>query len=288
MSIPRYWKRASKIVKSREGKELKLTAWGWSDVGDDDARKMAERRVQDNASRVLTSASKDEYPYPRTPLREEIIEDISLRGEEFDIITRNRYGASVLNSSSVYFADIDFDGSATKQSVFGALGRLFGKKPDKSVRDLTEEGAFERIDKFLTLNRGWGFRIYRTFGGLRLIATHGRVKVSDSSAIETLKSLGSDPRYIKLCEIQSCYRARLSPKPWRCGFRAPTITYPFENEESLREFDDWKRGYEASAGGFAACKYIKSMGLSVVGSDVSEIVSLHDERTGALTGMPLA
>jgi len=30
-----------------------------------------------------------------------------------------------------------------------------------------------------------------------------------------MRFLRSDPEYVKLCRIQECYRARLTPKPWR-------------------------------------------------------------------------
>jgi hypothetical protein len=34
-----------------------------------------------------------------------------------------------------------------------------------------------------------------------------------------MQFLRCDPDYIKLCRVQKCYRARLTPKPWRdkCG-----------------------------------------------------------------------
>jgi hypothetical protein len=32
-----------------------------------------------------------------------------------------------------------------------------------------------------------------------------------------MRFLRADPDYVRLCAVQECYRARLTPKPWRCG-----------------------------------------------------------------------
>ncbi len=63
----------------------------------------------------------------------------------------------------------------------------------------------------------WGWRIYRTKAGFRLLATHRPVFPSEPLAEEAFQEFKADILYRKLCVNQKCFRARLTPKSWRCG-----------------------------------------------------------------------
>jgi hypothetical protein len=61
------------------------------------------------------------------------------------------------------------------------------------------------------------FRVYLTAKGLRVVCTSALLpwEKHDWLATRLMKYLGADPDYIRLCGEQKCYRARLTPKPWR-------------------------------------------------------------------------
>ncbi len=58
-------------------------------------------------------------------------------------------------------------------------------------------------------------RLYGTYAGWRVIITAPTYPAGSGESWELMRTLGADPRYMKLCDEQKCYRARLTPKPWR-------------------------------------------------------------------------
>ena len=144
------------------------------------------------------------------------------------VVTRNSYGSLVLNAERVMFVEIDFPevstGEATKHFFARLLGRA--KKTPEAER---EEKARASMEQFMAANQGWGLRLYRTFAGLRGIVTHDLFDPKSDFALDVLKRMDSDLLYIRLCKAQECFRARLTPKPWRCGHHANTVRYPIED-----------------------------------------------------------
>ena len=65
------------------------------------------------------------------------------------------------------------------------------------------------FDEVCRLQPGFGFRIYRTRAGFRLLVTSGTFDPSAAETLALLKEFGSDPLYIRLCKAQECFRARL-------------------------------------------------------------------------------
>jgi len=61
------------------------------------------------------------------------------------------------------------------------------------------------------------FRVYRTFAGCRVACTSRPFAwaVDAWQAERLMRFLDADPKYAALCGKQKCYRARLTPKPWR-------------------------------------------------------------------------
>jgi hypothetical protein len=61
------------------------------------------------AEKVSTGVDLDRYGYGECPLREEIIQPLpSYSGSELSVVTRNVYGALVLNTTNTMFVCIDF------------------------------------------------------------------------------------------------------------------------------------------------------------------------------------
>ena len=176
------------------------------------------------------------------PLREEIIEEFESRGQTDAVLSRNAYGSLVLNTASVFFADIDLPQART--SLFG---KLFGGKAHDPTAAIVE-----RIQAVVASN-GVGVRVYRTAAGFRCLGRSLPMLPESGESQQLLQSLGSDPLYVRLCASQKCFRARLTPKPWRIGCRNPPDRFPFRSSQSEREFRDWVIEYDRRRLGFTVC-----------------------------------
>lgn len=273
MKFARYWANAGSSTTRADGAEVYLNIWASSDEGQAMAQAEAERRLQRMKERVARGGFEalQRYGYGDRAMREPVLEEMPGAA-----ITRNSYGCEVLNTERVMFVDIDLP--EIRQP--GALGRLFGAKPaaDPAI------AALATVEAWLARNPDWGFRAYRTRGGLRLLATHA--PVDPAAALETMARLGADPLYVRLCKSQQSFRARLTPKPWRCEMRAPDVRWPFENEKLAQRFERWREEYLKKSCDYAVCAFVRALGNSAVHPEAAQIVRLHDGRTvGAL---PLA
>jgi len=74
-------------------------------------------------------------------------------------------------------------------------------------------------------------------------------------------AIHADPLYALMCKNQSCFRARLSAKPWRIGMtqhiRPRPGTWPIA-EVHHQERQRWIDEYEAKAQHYRACSYWKA------------------------------
>lgn len=148
-------------------------------------------------------------------------------------VVENRYGSEVLvtrDLSALPMVDVDGPGSIP----------LFHER----LMALELYGSVE-------------LRCYRTAEGWRLLVVSDSLR-PDGPLFELLhRGMGGDERYLKLCQKQQTYRARLTPKPWR------------NRDGSDRA---------------ATCRFEGSIG-ACLGSPCArliQLVELHDQRTRAL------
>jgi hypothetical protein len=90
-----------------------------------------------------------------------------------------------------------------------------------------------------------------------------------------------------LCKIQESFRARLTPKPWRCGQPNPPVSFPRDPEDEAL-FANWLEAYDRAASEKATCRFVEAIGWGRTNADTDRIVRLHDERTKAGSDLPLA
>ena len=90
-----------------------------------------------------------------------------------------------------------------------------------------------------------------------------------ADSLEILQALGSDPLYVRLCQAQACFRARLTPKPWRCQVQPPPNQYPWENANEEARYRAWERDYLAGSARYAVCRLIKELGPAETHPDVT-------------------
>ncbi len=252
------------------------------------------------------------------PIREEVI---SRHGAT--VVTRNIYGARCLNTPDALFVDIDlhdetpwqltatvvavltvcafalrtrFDPAMIVLAMVVALlfSRALASRVFWLFRRLSgsaEQVALRRVREFVRSHPGWNFRVYRTPAGLRALATHATFD-TDSNEVDTcFKSLGTDPTYARMCHNQKCFRARLSPKPWRIGIAAHIKPRPGVwpvAPERLPARQDWVRAYEKAALGYAACHFIEQFGSGFVHPEIAHVIELHDGMCQATSALPLA
>ncbi len=299
---------------------------GWSDVSQQEADLMAKTRLND-AFEKLVSGEKITLVERRVsyngaegmPIREEILEEI---GDT--VITRNIYGAHCLNVQNTLFADIDFDTISRSyminltawagflisvitffitKKIYLALGifslfliiRVILKKrylnDYKKTLESIEKKSLSNIDSFCKKHPEFKFRVYRTPSGLRLLALNDSYNPKDNSTIEFLKELGSDSNYIQMCVNQNCFRARVSPKPWRINLKDSLphkkAVWPY-SPEILEERRKWIEKYEAKSSDYASCKYIDTIGTGGECSEAVKVQELHDNLCRAFEELPTA
>lgn len=222
----------------------------------------------------------DRYLYQVRITEERLIQIIFATGQtgyqsyrnEVARITENRYGAEVLNAFRVMFVDVDTVLERTDLS---------------SAPIISEEQANQLLDDFVAAHPDYGFRVYKTFAGLRYLCTSGLFDPASVTVKDTLTALNADQSYRALCRIQKCFRARLTPKPWRCGAGSGPSFFKLMNLRKP-EYAAWRANYLTKIPNFATCAFQRVVGNAAVHPECSQIVALHDQLTQATSGKPLA
>lgn len=305
------WSDESELAAQRHAEERVKEAFAQLDSGEKPTRR--EPKVPYNGAEGV-------------PIREEIIErhgDI--------IITRNAYGALCLNTPDVLFADVDVQRQpGAKTNVLSclvlliigfvmvgiAMGAGLIAKPWiaflsvvivsaflfhtvarvafkflERTQGSPEEQALARVRTFSQRHPGCHLRVYSTPAGLRVLAMHATFGPNAPETMEFFGALKTDPIYVRMCQRQNCFRARVSPKPWRVGYGTHLKPRPGVwpiNPDRLPDRVRWVEGYEKASVGFAACRFVERLGAGTVDPKAERVRSWHDQYSGADTGLALA
>lgn len=275
MNFPRFWAR---------GESGGFSAWRWSDGSIDEAKRAAQAAAERLAMLFRTKQlPADKYGYGNRPLREPVLRELrNAAGELEAAVTRNSYGCEVLNTSGALFVDIDLPEPKKGGGLFGSLFGKHAEPEDPAKAAIAKAGAWAQA------NPGWNWRIYRTRGGLRLLATHALFDPADPVCEKVFAAVDADPLYRRLCRTQECFRARLTPKPWRCKIGTPPARWPFANPGEEQEFANWDSKYQAACKAKATCQLI-DQGPGKIHEELKGILTLHDQMTRAASiGFELA
>ena len=272
MQFFKYWTRANRSVVGKHG-TFDVSCCGYSNESLEDALRLAEQRAESTAKRLANAEPVHDNYYGTNAMQEEVVESFEDDGNTIAIISRNRYGCLVLNTPHVFFADVDKPKSQSSgvTSILGMFG--FGKKQETPT---AEAMLIQTIQESCRNNRSLGLRLYRTMNGYRVILTSETIPADQPRSQELLKSFRSDGLYMLLCKTQQCYRARLTPKPWRCGSSRPPFRFPFQNDTQEHAYRKWETAYENIMGNFATCAFIGQFGSPDLHPEVEKIVQLHD------------
>jgi len=301
MNIPKYWERKD-VTFDIDGEEAQCTVWGYSDGDPEVARRMIEEKIPkvEEAIRLAWSArtqsDREDY-YHVDAIREQRMEEFLQDGEEIAVITRNCYGAKIINCPEVMFVDIDTEEEAWYDwgHNSGCLGLFLGSSPKEPAEPAPRPepsqaklDALARVKGYVDSNPGTGFRIYETTLGLRLIATNQLYEPASDEAMAIMKNLHSDELYMRLCRVQKCFRARLTPKPWRIGVsRAPWARAWGGPGSPHAGYDSWLENYTTVSKGYQACRFMEKIGLEAPDPAIKEVVRVHDENCGVAGDLQL-
>ncbi|MCB9260937.1 MAG: hypothetical protein H6607_00975 [Flavobacteriales bacterium] len=250
---------------------------GGSNQSYEDALSKAVAKADIVSARIEGKRIPSKPHYYEVEIREEIIATI----DEKNIITRNRYGALVLNSQNVMSIDIDSDyflQATARRGLRKLFKFIFGiSESDPDILSQIEK-IIKRLDSPLT------FRIYQTFAGYRLLVMGHKFEANHFQTKEYFKIFHSDPLYAHLCFKQNCFRSRLSAKPWRIGLKRKKIIFPFRTETENEEHTIWVRGYHQRADQYSVCRFVKQ-----IGPDCSDkVIDYHDKFCKVHSSLPLA
>ncbi|ASP39003.1 hypothetical protein CHH28_10075 [Bacterioplanes sanyensis] len=312
MIVPKYWSEAQQTAPVANGQRT-IKRFGWSDSSQQAAEQHAQQRLAEALETLAATGSvrrmDHKVAYNSTeglPIREEVIanyDDI--------VISRNAYGALCLNTPSVLFADIDFDphhGGLTLPwllplviglglswvfapdstgwllglgitLVISLISWLLAKRKKVEQRRGEGERQLENIRAFSQRYPELHLRIYRTPAGYRVLCMNELFDPRSDRAQQLLKELHCDPLYSQLCFNQQCFRARVSPKPWRIGMQRmqpASGVWPIKAER-MPQRSAWVQQYEQTASTYAACHYVERLGAQQTLPETEQVQRLHDD-----------
>ncbi|HIF31073.1 MAG TPA: hypothetical protein EYG57_07900 [Planctomycetes bacterium] len=283
MKVFKYWARATASVDSPQG-PWELGQYAGSNESPEQAQQRAEERVRVARQRLSGQhlPPHQQYDYgEQGALREEVVEEYPDNGQLKAVITRNIYGALVLNTADLLIADIDLP----VESATSAFARWWNQLWGRSVES-PQAKIIDRVQRVAT-EQGLSLRLYRTFAGFRCLVTNRTFEPTSDEATALLADLDTDPLYIKLCTAQECFRARLSPKPWRCNLPRPPHRFPYRSAAAAAAQQKWEEKYAAAVSDYSTCQLIESFGDSRAIASLRSLVDLHDRLACAGDG-PLA
>lgn len=264
---------SSKIITTNiNGKNRsyqRTTCYGGSNISIEDAKIKAQQKLE--RLKALINGAPNDLDY-----EVDICEELIYKLNESNLITRNRYGALVLNTDEIMFIDVD----SPKITFSRLIYSLFGSKID--AKKLMLKDILTEINK--PKHQHFSFRIYETFKGYRIIVCGAPFDPKSKSSNRIMIDFNADYLYRILCKKQECYRARLTPKPFRVGLKNLNYKFPRIDKYEKERLLNWVNKYDEKSKNYASCKFISAHNYTYK----NNIVELHDKITDAYTTKPLA
>lgn len=286
----KYWARATAKAATNEGDSFDLCAWAGSALNTDDATVKAQSRLAQWQQTLSQSRDafydQHDYGYSKGPQREELL----TAGPWLDdanhelgcrwLVTRARYGAEILNAAQLAMLDLDMRGLG--------LGWWW-----KSLFRSAAERQRLRLDalrQWIDNHPSWGARVYSTAAGFRVLITHHPFQVRDAAIQDLMRLTQTDRLYQRLCLFQECFRARLTPKPWRLMPMLDRVQWrPLaEGETRTREDVQWLADYKKASDRHSVCHLLFQWGNPCIHEDLVDLVTFHDQCCHVTLNQPLA
>lgn len=279
MKFYRYWVRIEVPINFDD--DRKAVICGKSNLSKADALEDAENTVKTIRKRIAQNAPYQKPDDYEVPIKEELLEELA----PGNIITRNYYGAEILNTETLIFADID-NTCFPKRYIPGFIGRLFGKKEETKAayQDRIKAAVFNSIKSEWI--RESHIRIYKTHSGYRVLIAGLNIKPGSAECSAILNGMNSDKLYSVLCRKQECCRARLTPKPHRLKLSKFRFKYPY-SPNVMGDISFWIQKYQKKSEEFSVCRLLKTFGKEPDEKDL-QIIRYHDEKCKVSEQFPLA
>lgn len=254
MRLYRYWKTLPfEITINGSPETIKCTAG--SNISVEDAADRCHAKAE-RVKKIISGEVTRDWGYDR-PIREEIVREIDCD----NIVTRNYYGALVLNTTSLSIFDIDqyqrtfwemitFKKIDNKKAIVEKLRAIYAKQP----------------------LAGTTWRIYETTKGIRLIVLGRYIDPASQVFSDFCKQINADNLYAFMCQKQNCYRARLTPKPFRMHIECIKYRCPVPDGQE-DAYAAWVATYEQESQKYSVCKLVDVLGSQLYGD---AMVELHD------------
>jgi len=260
-------------------KRTRPTSLNWHFVDTDAAAAARARLAASHVCSEREKAPRSQIYYPPKRTSEETIDDMRCGASVDAIVTRNHYGSLVLNAYQALFIDVDMTGTS-HPSRFGNSSRSGVPAPWQTT--------FDDLCTVLASERNTGFRIYRTAAGFRILAITQEFEPGSEPAIALMNSVGADSAFVRLCGTQQTFRARLTPKPWRCGAMEPPNQFPRESADEQHAFAEWLARYDNACRDRATCQFLAHVGPRKMHQRLAPIVDFHDRATKSYEALELA
>lgn len=288
MRIYKIWAKHEEVMESMEiisldplQRELvrrEFKFYGGSNDSYEDALQKAKLKSQIVKSKIDGNFNYRKDLDYEVDIKEEVIAELN----ENNIITRNRYGALVLNTTEVMFIDIDEEDFKFFYGFKFPLLKLYHFFKGYTLEQKIESHINYKA-KLLCFKNVY-FRVYRTPKGYRVAVLGKDIQANSDYAGWVFSQFNSDYLYSELCKKQNCYRARITPKPWRIGVKKLKIIFPLRSEEEDRVQEEWVSNYRKKSNDYASCKYLYDKGKPVE----SKVIHYHDRFCKAHSNLPLA
>jgi hypothetical protein len=261
---------------------LKFATWDRSTNEAAAALAAARARLAESHARHKRQKSPTDaiyYPPTRKSPHEQAVDDIGDLSSLDAMVTRNHYGSIVLNAHHTLFIDVDMP-----DTVAAPLRADEFRNRNQGPWQTT----FDDLCIVLANERQIGFRIYRTAAGFRVLATTREFEPESEFTKELMTSVGADAAFVHLCVTQKTFRARLTPKPWRCGTTRPPNQYPRISAKEQHCFAEWLACYDRASRDRATCQFLDQIGPAETHERVAPIIKFHDRHTKAFQALELA
>lgn len=264
MKYFRYWIKDEFPIQIG-GSPQEITILSGSNVSEADAAKKAKEQASIIEERIQSGTRKEEYESSINEYVERVIDDSN-------IVTICRYGAKILNTDEYTILDLD-DYPVDIFDIFRSVRTL--PKKERIVAKF-----LERVAKNPEI--GTDFRIYETAKGIRVIGKK-YINPENKKYIKLMRSLNVDWLYVFLSKRQKCYRARLTPKPYRLKIKTIRITSPLTCTSD--DYTQWEKMYTDSSNKYSVAKYLTSLGQDFGGD---RVINFHDEVCRSHSNLKLA
>src|SRR4249919_2367008 len=183
MKVFKIWRVRETLCGRPDEVPYRLRGWGGSNTDAAEAEQAAEMRLAWIKERLLFTREPLKlsamYEYGSGVIHEEWLQLLAGTDDAPEaVVTRNRYGAPVLNARSLAIIDIDLSEPASR-------GLAFWKKPPDPAGE-----ALSKLRDWHRRHADASLRVYRTPNGFRLLRTDVTVAADSPEAETLLRELG--------------------------------------------------------------------------------------------------